>query len=150
MAFKATNILPEHGYRIARTVALQLRNDIVSAIEKFNAGPNAYDIYKVISALRSAELKLNSVKMIPGIAAYAKLQEDDINYNVAAEFIAMLNVINTAATTIYNAVPVCSDAGGYVAMTTLGTDGKESPRSFSAASVASLIPQLEAVRDTIV
>lgn len=72
---------------------------------------------------------------IQGLAAYAADQENDINYDVVAEFTAMRNALIAVRDRIVADLPT---ATGKLAVYTLAADGALVPDTFTPAQTANL------------
>lgn len=82
---------------------------------------------------------------ISGIAAYAKAQEGDANYDVAGAWTAMSNAIDAVVTQILSDVPA---SGGYRLVETWNSSGV-SVRTFTPAQTANLQSRLTDLIATI-
>lgn len=149
MAFKASNQIPADGYVKAKRVANALKGDMQGAIATMQAGPvtGTYIRDAVYRVLAGALTVFNAVASIPNVAAYAQAQEDDDQYDVAAEFVAMVGAIEDAIAWIATNIP--KDGGGFAAIQTWNANGTITERSFSAAATAGLVTELQAVTATI-
>ncbi len=106
MAFKASNILPEQAYNTLKRTAVQLKINLQS----FNTNLENNNVdFKLIKAIyltiNNAKNQLDALSQTPGIIEYAKVQEDDQGYNVAAEFIDLIEKMQSALTWVSNNVP---------------------------------------------
>lgn len=94
MAFRASNILPSKGYDSAKSNAWHIKERCDYFIATSAAGNIGYDFLRTARAdLVSALNALNSAAAVTGIVDYARAQEDDQAYDVAAEFTALTGVI---------------------------------------------------------
>jgi len=147
MSFKASNALPAHAYDEAKRVAVQLKNFCDARASNWAAGSNAAQILAAVDNLNAFKTRLETVSVTPGIAAYARDQENDQNYNVVSEFAAMRGALDTAITQIVAAVP--KDANGYILMYEISANGDLIPRTFSGAALVNVIANLSAISATI-
>lgn len=90
--------------------------------------------------------RLNVIKVVPGLAAYARAQYDDPAYDVAAEFTAMLAKVGETIDWIVVAVP--KDASGYMLVAKLTSTG-QTIRAFTTAQTANLRTELDELIATI-
>lgn len=100
MTFKASNIVPAKGYEIAKARAWKARQSAIQMSALLSANINAQIIVGMVNTLNSHKTELEMVKNIPGILQYAKDQEQDQAYDVAAEFLNLIALIDTAIGTI--------------------------------------------------
>lgn len=99
-------------------------------------------VFDVLIRARQAVARFNALKDTPGLAAYAKAQNDDPNYDVAAEFAAMVSALNALAAQIENDFP--KDANGFLLAQTLGANGPVD-RTFTPAQTVNIRARLNAV-----
>ena len=143
MAFRATNILPQKGYDQAKKIATQLKNFSTKRSADLVGGGSSDTVLGTVDTMRLFNEQLNAVASIPGIGDYAKAQEDDPTYDVAAEFIALLALIDAVITEVVSTFPV--DGSGFLLAYTISPDGTQIPRTFNVAAVADLRTALDAV-----
>ena len=94
MAFRASNLLPAKAYEAAKSNAWRIKERSDYFIATAAAVNIGYDfLITVRQELVNAQTSLNAAAGVTGIVAYAKIQEDDDLYEVAAEFTAMLTTI---------------------------------------------------------
>ena len=96
--------------------------------------------------LKTFRDKLAEISTTPGIAAYAQEQEDDVTYDVAAEFTAMLAAIDACVNQIVADMP---DDGTYILAYSINPDGSLTPRNFTGAQLATTISTLTAVANSV-
>ena len=143
MAFRATNILPQKGYDQAKKIATQLKNFSTKRSADLVGGGSSDTVLGTVDTMRLFNEQLNAEASIPGIGDYAKAQEDDPTYDVAAEFIALLALIDAVITEVVSTFPV--DGSGFLLAYTISPDGTQIPRTFNVAAVADLRTALDAV-----
>lgn len=143
MAFRASNAVPAREYERAKSLGWQVRQLAANRSGSFATGANAAEVLSAVDNLRSLRVALVQVASTPGIAAYAQAQEDDPAYDVAAEFSALLAAIDSAVTTVVNAVP--KDANGYLLVNNINPDGTLVPREFSGAALSGVRAALDAI-----
>jgi len=143
MGFKASNILPSKAYDDAKRIAVQVQSFASNRATSWAGGADASQILSAADNLKSFRDRLNDVKSTPGIAAYARDQEDDQAYDVAAEFSALLAAVDAAITQIVNDMP--KDGSGYILVYQINADGSLAPRSFGAGGLSSVIAALNAI-----
>ena len=96
MTFRATNIIPQRGYELAKARATKLRSWSQQMSAMCNTDLPAQQLIAILSGLSGHKNELEIAKNTNGIVAYAKDQENDPAYDVAAEFIAVLVLIDDA------------------------------------------------------
>lgn len=143
MAFRASNVLPEFGYRNARNQALSLKNYLQAKSDLIGTtGTDANDLLTILATMKQASADFNEIKLIGGIAAYAIEQEDDPLYDVVAEFNALITLIDTAVSNLAAAFP--RDASGYLLILQM-TVSDEEWRGFTPAQLASIKSDIDAI-----
>ena len=143
MAFKASNLLPENAYSQARSAALNLRQYCQAKSTVIQAsGMNGNDLLGIIETLKQASIDFAILKTTPGIAQYAKDQENDQTYDVATEFNALESLVNTAVTNLAASLPV--DSNGYLLLLKLQGSAKDW-RVFTPAQLAGIKSDLDAI-----
>jgi hypothetical protein len=154
MAFRATSQIKADGYSEAKRLALSMKNYAQShhdALAAGNVSANAI-IFNLLQEFKSAIEKWDSIAAIPGINAYAQDQEDDANYNIGAEFTAMVSAAEAVRDRIVAEMPKATQppgVAGRIAVHTLAADGSISVTSFTPAQTASLRTDLTAFIATI-
>ena len=110
MVFRASNVVPQVAYQTVKGAAVQLKLNIDAIVSTLAASNASYDYLRgVYQTLERANTQFNALEATPGLADYAKIQENDPAYDVAAEFIAMQGAITTAITWMQNNVPLTVD-----------------------------------------
>lgn len=143
MAFKASNQLPENGYRAAKETALRIKNYLQRRVIEFGEPTNADVVVSTYRDMMRWKADLTAIRLVPGIAQYAKDQEDDQSYDVAAEFTSMLDSITALTDSIESIYP--KDGTGYLLDRKL--DG--SFREFTVNQLSSLITPMNTVINNI-
>lgn len=148
MAFLASNLIPQSAYQQAKQTALNLRTLAVEAITLTAAGSDAERLLGLLVRLRATQSALTQLATTPGIAAYAQEQEGDAQYDVAAEFTAMLATLDDTADWIAAAMP--KDGSGYLLLWTLDVDtGNRVPRTFTGTQLATLGTKLQSIVNAV-
>ena len=150
MAFRATNILLSKAYQLAKQNAAGIKTYSTGAVSRLAGGGTSDDVLNVLIQLISYRRNLTNIRNTPGIANYAQTQEDDPAYDVAAEFTALLALIQTGIDLIVNTFPT-QNVGGteYMLAYTLNPDGSQTPRAFTAASLAALRTNLSNIASAV-
>lgn len=148
MSFKATNVLPESGYRNAKILAVNVKGYCVNASLSLQTDTNADQVIVIFHDCRRFKADFDSIKLIPGIAQYAKDQEQDQGYDVTAEFVALISAIEAVMAEIKNTFPV--DADGYLLEKKLNAQGTYNFRQFTPTQTATLRSLLAAVANEVV
>ena len=143
MAFKASNILPQSAYNRARNAALNLRQycQAKSAVIQ-TSGMNGNDLLGILETLKQASIDFATLKATPGIAQYAKDQENDQAYDVATEFNTLESLVNTAVINLAASLPV--DSNGYLLLLKL-QDSVKDWRAFTPVQLAGIKSDLDAI-----
>ncbi len=143
MAFRATNILPQKGYDQAKKIATQLKSFSTNRSADLVGGGDSDQVLGTVDTMKLFKSQLNDVATIPGIGDYAKEQENDPTYDVAAEFIALLALIDAVITEVVSTFPV--DGSGFLLAYTISPDGTQIARTFNVAAMVDLRAALDAV-----
>jgi hypothetical protein len=146
MAFRASNQIPARGYEEAKAEAFRTRRTAEQYVTTIAGGGNADQIYSLLRLLAQHRTRLQEVASIPGLADYARAQEADAGYDVAAEFNALVATVNATITWMQSAIPA---AGGYDQMYTRPDGINLVPRSFTSAALAPLVTRLQAIAATV-
>lgn len=106
VTFRASNIVPQDAYNLAKRTALQLKTNLSSQRAALAAGSADYDFLRdIYLTLSRAKNGFDNLRTTPGLADYASSQENDPAYDVAAEFTSMLSSITSAMAWIEANVP---------------------------------------------
>lgn len=143
MTFRATNIIPEAGFSRAKSLCSRLKRFCDSRSTEFASGATSERVLDVLATLQAFGVELDAVKSTPGIAAYAQDQEGDPTYDVAAEFVAVLALLDTVSSAIIAAFP--RDANNYLLAETMDANGVRTPRNFTGAALSGIRANLDAV-----
>lgn len=143
MAFRATNIIPEQGFGRAKSLCERLKRFCDSRSSEYASGANSERILTAMDTLINFRTELNVVKSTPRIAQYAKDQEGDQNYDVAAEFIAVIALLDIAIASIITAFP--RDGNDYLLAETMDANGVRAPRNFTSGALSGIRTDLDAV-----
>jgi len=143
MAFPASNQIPVDGYQRAKKLSLQAQRQAQGRSTSFAAGATSAEVLAAADNLKSFRDQLNDIRSIAGIAAYAKVQEDNPALDVVAEFIALIAAIDAAITEIVATLP--KDVNGWLLVNKINADGSLTPRNFTGAQLAGLITKMDAI-----
>lgn len=132
----------------ARRTWANTRSACVTARQQSAAGPvQAHRVVALYDQLRRDAVHFRRIAATPGLADYARAQYADEGVDVAADFAAMANAIDTTVSWISAALP--RDADGYPALHQINEDGSIVQRTFSSAQTAGLRTRLDAIIATI-
>lgn len=144
MAFRATR--PAIYTRI-RSIAGDLKRLCEVTKEASLAGPvSANVILQLFLDLIKARDALEEASAVPGLAEYAQAQEGDTEYDVVAEFQAMLGAIEGLIDWI--TANISQDGDGYV-LVYKWTDDGVTTRSYSTAALSGFRTEIDKVIATI-
>ena len=146
MAFRASNIVPSDAYQVVKRAAVQLKINLVGQKAQLAAsGANYQFLQDIYMTLKRANEQFNSLKTAPGLADYAKVQENDPAYDVAAEFTSMQTSITDCMTWMDTNVPTAVTAN----VPSQWDGGSIISNTFTPAQTAGLQNALQAVVDKI-
>lgn len=143
MAFRATNLIPATEYSEAKRICIQLKTYSQGRSALFAAGTDSSVIIATADNMKSFRDRLNDFKSVPGILQYAKDQEDDQTYDIAAEFNAVIAACDAVITEIVSTLP--KDASDWLLVRRINADGSLAYRDFSAAALSTLKSLVDAV-----
>lgn len=147
MPFRASNQIPSKGYDEAKAEALRTRRTAEQYAATFAASGNADQIYGLLRLLAQHRARLQEIAAIPGLADYARAQEADAAYDVAAEFVSVIAAVESTITWMQAAIPV---SAGYEQMYSRPNGIDLVPRVFTSAALAPLITRLQAIASAVV
>ena len=107
----------------------------------------ALEILELQAGLKKRLDRLNALKTAPGLVAYAKEQLDDLGFDIAAEFTAMLAEVQLTLDQIRADLPVSAD--GFVEVRKIEADDTTTNKSFTKGQTAGLRARLNALIATI-
>ena len=147
MAFRASNALPALNYDRAKKLAFQVQRLTSARSTEFSSGASSAQVLSLLDNIRALKSQLDAVKSTPGIATYAKEQEDDPAYDVVAEFTALLAAIDAVIAEIVTTMP--TDGSGFLLLNQFDVDGALIPRNFTPVQLASLRTLLDVVTASV-
>ena len=147
MTFRASNFIPEQGYRDAKAAAVQIKSYSAAAVQRLQASVNADVVLMIFHDIRRFGEQLDQIKIIPGLADYAKAQETDPTYDVVAEFTALVASMDAVKANILGTFP--TDGSGYLLEKKFNAQGTYDYRQFTAAQTATLRGLLDTVANGI-
>lgn len=107
MAFKASTVIPQTAYQQTKAAAMQLKFNLQAHIAQLATQNATYEFLRdIYRTLTRAHGQLTTLSTTPGLADYAVIQESDTNYDVVAEFVAMLAAIEAARQWMVANVPL--------------------------------------------
>ena len=142
MAFKATGILPTVNYANIKRQMLNVKQTTQDARALFTSTTGADRVLTLMNQMVGYKTVLAGYAATPGIVEFAKAQEDDINYDVVAEY----NVVNTALTAVIDEIVTTFPVATFL---TINAGGSKTYSQFSSAVLADLRTKLDAVTAAI-
>lgn len=143
MAFRAVKA---DTYNAIRSRATQLKKLATDSKALMLAGPvSASAVRQLLDLFIQGKAELNTAAAVSGIVDYAKAQEGDEAYDVAAEFTAMVSAAEGVINWIVANMPTNS---GYVLAEQWSASGV-SVRTFSTAETAGLRTTLDTFIATV-
>lgn len=143
MAFRASTATQDQGLRTAMQSGQFVKLQAQGAVSILASNVNANQIFQMLDDIRSQLSVFNQVAAIPGIAAYAQAQFNDVSYNVAVEFTTMVNAVQSVTDWVVTNFP--KDAQGFVQAHKINADGSRTPTVFTPAQTSGLVTALNAV-----
>lgn len=142
MALRANNITPSSSYSQIKTEGSRIKAFAVRMIELLSATFDTSNISGMVVTLTQHKDKINTMKVTPGIQAYAKSQEDDALYDLSAEIAALIAVID-------NTIISLKETAGSGLITGFDDNGAIWA-TFTPAEVAGLKRNFEAINAAII
>lgn len=142
MAFRATNQLPQTAYTDAKNLAAQLKNYCDQTASAMLSDIDGRQVIAIASNMAVYKNRFTTITAVPGIAQYARDQEDDQTYNTATEFTAMIGFLDAAIATV-QATNVNALLSGW------GADGVIY-NTFTPAQTATLRGNLQSISAAII
>lgn len=125
------------AYQKAQNEAIRVKSFATQARAALLAGSvSANAVIQIMTNLKSSIEVWDSVSSLPGIAQYARDQEDDQTYDVVAEFLAMRTQAVAARDWVITNFP--KSAGDFIEKDTLEADGAITVRQFTPAQTTGL------------
>ena len=143
MAFIATNILPAVQYDRAKTLASQAKLQADNRAASFASGATSAEVLATLANIKAFYDQLLVIRDVPGIAQYAKDQENDQSYDFVTELNVLLSAMVDVRDTILGAIP--KDGNDWLLERKLNADGSYTYRTYTGAALAPLIADLQAV-----
>ena len=147
MPFLASNTIPQDAYQRTKRTAVSLKANCQGFVTQLAAANANYSFLRdIYMTLKNANAFFETMKAVPGIGDYAKAQENDAAYNVAAEFTAMQGAIATAVTWMNSNVPTSVTA---ITPANWTDNGPMIATEFTPAQTATLRTHITAVANSI-
>lgn len=144
MTFRATNVVPEAGYRTAKTHAVTAKQYAQRESNRLaTQDVNADRILAIFHDCRRLRDELSAAKDVPNILAYARDQENDQTYDLVAEFNALIAALQAVMDDIETTFP--TNASGYLLEKQFNAQGTYDFRQFTIAQTANIRTLLDAV-----
>ncbi len=135
MAFRTDGLAK--GYLRGQNEAIRLKSFATQTRNALIAGPvSANAVIQIMSNVKSSIEVFDVVSALPGMASYARDQEDDQSYNVVSEFNTMRS--EAVATRDWVITNFPKSAGNFIEKDTLETDGAITVRQFTPAQTTGL------------
>ena len=125
---KAYNKAQNESIRV-KTFATQARNALIADVVSANA------VEQIMNNLKSSIEIWDSVSSLPGMAQFAKDQENNQNYDVVAEFTAMRSKAAACADWVRDNFP---KSGGFIQKQTYEADWSITVRQFTPGQTTGL------------
>lgn len=143
MSFNATPEVTESAYGKIRMQAADSKNYLQTQRAKMvQATCSATVPFDVIQHFSVVIPRLNTWSATPGLAQYAKDQQNDPTYDVIAEFTTMRNAMNSALSGLVSLVPTSAT---FALLFTINADGTLTWRTFTQAQLASAVSLIDSV-----
>jgi len=112
MGFPGTVLSPADAYRQATATAGRLKKESIIKRAVMIAGDISFDVVmRLRDDLINADALFATAAAVPGIVEYARAQNNDPDYDIIADFVAMRNAVSAALTAVEAALP---QSGGFL------------------------------------
>lgn len=146
MAFKASNILPQEAYQTVKRAAVQLKVNLASFNTRLAGSSADYDFLRdIYQTLARADSQFTSLRSTQGLADFARVQEGDPSYDVAAEFVGMQAAIAVALSWLDANIPTNVE----LKTPFNWSDGTMVSTTFNVTQTAGLRTEIDAILATI-
>ena len=147
MAFRATNQIQADGLAEAKRLANHASEFAVARRDLMAAAAVSGDIVIQVQAqFQTVITRWNAIKTIPGIAQYAKDQENDPTYDIVTEFNAMIAAAEVVRDRVETDIP--TDGSGFLLLRKFQTNAI-TMRTFTTAQTAQLRTDLDSFIATV-
>ena len=146
MAFRTDGL--SKAYQKAQSEAIRVKAFSTAARNALLAGNvSANAVIQIMTNLKSSVEVWDTVSALPGIAQYARDQEDDQTYDVVAEFLAMRNAAVACVDWVFDNFPKAPS--GHIEKDTLETDGSITVRQFNSGQTNGLQTALTTLANAV-
>lgn len=143
MAFR-TQQSPAAALALAKNRAGQVKGYCTILSGQISSTVNRDVVTSAASTLKGYRDELDVLKTVQGLAQYARDQENDQAYDVAAEFNALVAAIDAVIAEIFLTYPTANPSGAVIERV-LNADGSVTPLTFTSAQLASVKTLVDAV-----
>ncbi len=138
-------MLADQAYWQYRVQVAAIKRDWPARITVLRqANVSAYALLALLEAYRGIKANLEAWAAVPGVVDVARAAQQDAGYDVIAEYQSIKGAIDAAIARITALWP---QPGGFCAHETMAADGTRTPRMFTAAQVAQVAADAQAVID---
>lgn len=146
MAFRAVKA---DTYSAIRSRATQLKKLATDSRVAMAGTVSANVIRQLLDAFITGKAELTAASNVSGIAAYAKSQEGDAAYDVAAEFTSMLSACDGVINWIAANIPTATNGGFTGVLLEQWSSSGVTVRTFATGQTAGLRTALQSFEDTV-
>lgn len=140
-------LLADKAYSLYRGQVQAIVSDWPARITQMQqANVSAYDVLLLLDAYRGIKTNLDAWSAVPGIKAYAQMVTTSSTYDPVAEYVNLKAAIQTA---IARLTALWPQPGGFCAHESMAADGTRTPRMFTAAQLAQVASDAQAVLNTL-
>ncbi len=138
MAFRATNIIPQDALKAIKAQVVQLLRLAQNRKTVLLSNTGADVILAMVDALLIQQANIDALKDTPGLVAYAKAQENDADYDIVTEFVALDGALDDVVAEITSTFPAAT-------FLTLNPDGTKTFQQLTPAQTANRRTKLDVV-----
>ena len=148
MAFRASNSTPAEAWELAKRLGRSVNTRSARYAEDFATGATFNEVLNCGAQFYSFSAEFDELAQVPGLADYARTEEDDPAYDVIAEVQNLRTLIENLITDLQTLLP--QDQNGYLLENKLNADFSRNNRSFTGAQLQPLITRLQAIDAAVI
>lgn len=136
------------AYGSALQIAQTARTQAAGWRTRVTSGPQQADrLYNYARSTKRMVVDLTGIIAVPGLLEYARDQQADPSYDLPAELTALQAAIAAVRDWLYTSIPRAAGPTPYVLLLEVEEDPPydETPRTFTSAQLAPLVPLLDGV-----
>ena len=148
MSFKVTSVYLQEVYPSLMQLIRETRNELINYRKDFVAtGSDYHKLRQLFLSMRNKRTRLNVDKQIPGLVQYAQTQQDDVTYNIVAEFNTAMPNLQAIINRLILDMP--KGPGDLVLGETWTDANGVTPRAFTPSELSALVTAIDKFLGTL-